>query len=62
MVGYKGAGKEQKPVLIYLTPENKYIVIAGNFTDQTQELTVTLDNKSLSVQLPAHSYNTFQVR
>ena len=62
MVGYKGAGKEQKPVLVYLTPEHKYIVIAGNFTDQPQELSVSLDGKALTAQLPAHSYNTFQVR
>lgn len=61
MVGYKGAGQDLKPVLVYLTTQNKYVVVAGNFTDAPQQLLVTLDGKTLSARLPSHSYNTFLV-
>lgn len=42
-----------------MTPENKYLVIAGNFKDEPQRLTVKLEDKYLEVTLQAHSLNTF---
>lgn len=56
---YKGIGEDRKPVMVLLTPENKYLVIAGNFKDEPQRLTVKLEDKYLEVTLQAHSLNTF---
>lgn len=56
-------GKEsKKPIMIYLTPENRYVVIAGNFKDKPQTLNIKLGNKHLNAKLSPHSFNTFQVK
>lgn len=62
MLRYKGKEEDNKPVIVFLTPENKYLVIAGNFNDGPQELCVQLGNKYLDVILQPHSLNTFCMR
>ncbi len=59
VVQYKGKEEDNKPVLVFLTPDNKYVVIAGNFSDEPQPLNIQLGNKYLDVTLQAHSLNTF---
>ncbi len=60
LLQHKESGADKKPVMIFLTPENKYVVIAGNFTDQPQSLSVKLGKQYLEATLEAHSFNTFQ--
>jgi len=61
MVGYYPRNKEMNAsVVIYTTPAKKYIVVAGNFNDEAQEITVKLGNKYLNILLEAHSFNTFE--
>lgn len=53
------ASEGKTPVLVALTPENKYVVVAGNFNDQPQDISVRLDKKYLNFTLAPHSMNTF---
>ncbi len=53
-------GRDTKlPILVCKTPKNKYIVIAGNFTDEVKDITVKLGEQYLNVQLPSHTLHTF---
>lgn len=62
MVGYYPKSKENSPVIIYQTPENKYVIIAGNFNDEEKAIAVKLGKKYLNAIIPAHSFNTFVVK
>jgi glucosylceramidase len=56
-------GKEDKlPVLVATTPQGKYLVVAGNFNEASKTVAVKLGPRYLNVTLPAHSFNTFQVK
>lgn len=59
---YKEKGKDKLPVIIFLIPENKYLVGAGNFNDEPKSLTLQLGDKYLDVTLKAHSFNTFSMK
>lgn len=62
IVGYLPEKGSKMPVLVVRTPEGKLAVLAGNFSDGPQALTLQLDGKFLNVQLEAHSFNTFQMK
>ncbi len=47
------------PVIVFQRPDNKYVVIAGNQTDEQRTATVKLADKHLNMTLPAHSFHTF---
>ena len=49
-------------VIAFLTPEGKYLIVAGNYGDVAQQMTVQLGEKYLNVTLQAHSFNTFIVK
>ena len=38
---YKAKGEDNQPVIIFLTPENQYLVVAGNFNGKQQNLRKT---------------------
>ncbi|MCD7930803.1 MAG: hypothetical protein LUH15_05250 [Tannerellaceae bacterium] len=48
--------------MVFRTPENKYVVIAGNFNDESKEITIKLGTRYLNVLLEPHSFNTFGVK
>lgn len=50
------------PVMIAQDPQGKLIIIAGNFRDENQNLSVKIGKKYLNVVLAAHSLNTFEIR
>ena len=54
---YKAKGEDNQPVIIFLTPENQYLVVAGNFNGKQQNLSVKLAGKYLEVTLQPHSLN-----
>ena len=60
VLAFKPTGEDKKPVLVVQTPEGKTVVVAGNFQDSSQQLTVKLGEKWLNVTLQAHSFNTFE--
>jgi glucosylceramidase len=49
----------KKPVMIFIMPDKKKLVIAGNLSNDVQQLNIKIESKHLSVSLPAHSFNTF---
>lgn len=60
MVAYKApVGKDGMPVIVFVTPAGKRIVIAGNFSDVPKQVTVKLGRRYLNAMLQAHSFNTF---
>jgi len=59
VVAFKNSGTDKKPVIVYRNPKGEHIIVAGNFQDQPQELSVKLGKKYLEVTIDAHSLNTF---
>ncbi|MDE6353852.1 MAG: beta-glycosidase [Prevotella sp.] len=60
MVAYKEAeANGRTPVIVFVTPQNKRIVIAGNFNDNEKTITVQLGKRYLNAILKPHSFNTF---
>jgi glucosylceramidase len=51
-------GDTKVPIIVALTPDNKYVIVAGNFNDTTHDISVKIDNKYLNVSLRPHSLNT----
>jgi glucosylceramidase len=47
--------------MVFRTPTGKQVIIAANLQNVPQTLTVKMGNKYLSLQLDAHSLNTFEV-
>lgn len=50
------------PVIVFQRPDQKYVVIAGNQTDEQRTATVKLGKKYLNMTLPAHSMHTFAAK
>jgi glucosylceramidase len=47
------------PVIVFQRPDKKYVIIAGNQTDDARTATVKIGNKFLNMTLPAHSFHTY---
>jgi len=62
VMAFKNNKEEKTPVMVVSNPQGKYVVFAGNFNDASKDLTVKINGKYLSVSLPAHSLNTFQMK
>ena len=59
---YKEKGDDKLPAMVFLTSDNKYLVVAGNFNDEPRELTIQLGAKFLIVTLKPHSFNSFYMK
>lgn len=59
VVTYKGEATDKLPYLVIQTPQKKTVVLAGNFKDDPQTLTVSIGKRLLKVILQPHSFNTF---
>ena len=62
VIGCREAGQERIPVLVAQTPKGKYIVVAGNLSNDTATVTVALGKKYLNISLAPHTMNTFVER
>ena len=47
------------PVIVFQRPDNKYVVIVGNQTNEQRTVSVMLGKKYLNMTLPAHSFHTY---
>ena len=47
------------PVIVFQRPDQKYVVIAGNQTDEQRTATVKLGKKYLNMTLQPHSFNSY---
>lgn len=59
IVGFQPTGSDKTPVLVGINPNGKYIVVAGNLSDETKCVSVDIDGKYLNVSLSPHSFNSF---
>ncbi len=62
ILAYKGEQTDRMPILVALTPQGNYVVVAGNFSGEKQTMTVKLGDKYLNANLQPHSMNTFQLQ
>ena len=47
------------PVIVFQRPDKKYVVIAGNQTDEQRTVSVSIGKKYLNMTLPAHSMHSY---
>ena len=47
------------PVIVFLRPDQRRVVVAGNQTDQEHTATIRMGRKNLNMTLPAHSFHSF---
>lgn len=59
IIGFKPTGEEKAPVLVAITPEGKYVVVAGNLGDSEKKISVEVKGKYLNLNLPPHSFNSY---
>jgi len=62
ILAFSPSDRTQMPVLVVRNDRGKYVVVAGNFKGEPQQLTVRLGKKYLNATLPAHSFHTFVVK
>lgn len=62
IIAYKPLGGDRKPILISISPKGDIVIVAGNFMDQEQKLTLKVGKKYLDIILEPHSMNTFKYR
>ena len=60
-MAFKGGNEDKFPVMIVKNPQGQYLVFAGNFNNDSKEVTVKLGERFLNVTLKPHSLNTFQL-
>ena len=59
MLAYKDReANNGMPVIVFLRPDKKFVVITGNLTDQKQTTTIRLNKKYLNVTMQPHSFHT----
>lgn len=63
VVGYVSkADNDGAPVIAFVRPDGKRVVVAGNLTDKKRTVTVQLGKKYLDMTLQPHSFHTFVER
>ncbi|MDO7848475.1 hypothetical protein Q5H92_19065 [Hymenobacter sp. M29] len=62
IVAYRQGKDDHLPVLVAAPPQGKLLVMAGNFNDGSKSVAVKLGGRYLNATLPAHSFNTFQLK
>lgn len=59
IIGHKATGGEKTPVLVAMTPKGKYVVVAGNMSDEQKKVSVDLGGKYVNLSLEPHSFHSF---
>lgn len=59
IIGFQPTGEGKTPVLVAMTPEGKYVVVAGNMNDEEKNVSVEINGKYLNATLAPHSFNSF---
>ncbi|MFB6343700.1 glycoside hydrolase family 30 beta sandwich domain-containing protein [Saccharicrinis sp. FJH62] len=62
IVASKNDKRDKLSIMLAKNPEGRYIVLAGNFKDESRDITVKMNGKYLNVNLPAHSLNSFSMK
>ena len=59
LFAYQSSEENKMPLLVFLTTENKYVIVAGNLNDIPKTISLKLGDKYLNASLQSHSFNTF---
>lgn len=59
IVGFQPTDDRRTPVLVGLNPEGKYVIVAGNLSDDEKKVSVEINNKYVNLTLAPHSFNSF---
>jgi len=59
VISLKGNKEDDLPIMVTRNPQGKYLVFAGNYNDESKDISVKIGSKYINVSLPAHSLNTF---
>jgi glucosylceramidase len=62
LVASKESGADKLPVMVFVTPQKKYVIMAGNFNDEAKVLSVKINNQYLTLKIPAHSLQTLAMK
>jgi glucosylceramidase len=62
IMAFRETGNDKLPVMVVMTPDNKYVVLAGNYNKELKQVSVKLGKKYLNLLLPGHSLNTFRMK
>ena len=61
MIGYlPRKNGENRMAVAFRTPDNKCVIVAGNFEDKPWEFSVKVDGEYLNATLAPHSFNTYK--
>lgn len=58
IITFISSENDKTPVLICKTPQEKYIIVMGNFNDEIKEMCMKIGNRYLTIQLQPLSFNT----
>lgn len=62
MIGYRPRTADSNLMsIVFVTPDNRTVVVAGNFEDSERSLSVKVGNRYLNQSLQPHSFNTFVI-
>lgn len=59
MVGYCPLKEKRLYAIVWQTPEEDYVAVVGNFSDEKQEATLGFGKKYLNATVEPHSFNTY---
>ncbi len=59
IVGFQPTDDRRTPVLVGLNPEGKYVIVAGNLSDDEKKVSVEISNNYVNITLAPHSFNSF---
>jgi glucosylceramidase len=59
IVAFRPTGKERIPVLVAVTEKGKHIIVAGNLSDATANVSVKVAGKYLNITLQPHSLHSY---
>ncbi len=59
LLAFRPTKDDKLPILIFITPENNYVIVVGNFNDTQKNFSAKIGTKYLNAKLQGHSFNTF---
>lgn len=59
IIGFRPTDDQRTPVLVAVTPKGKYVIVAGNLSDDIRTVSVQVGKKFLNLTLAPHSLNSF---
>jgi glucosylceramidase len=58
----KESEPDKIPVMIFVTTQNKYLIMVGNFNDISKDVSVKIKNQYMNLIIPPHSIHTLVMK